>query len=111
MSGNVITKVGVMVLDGTERFTIRQTQSGIATMSLSDCPRYAGSSEIEFIVSHFIFQQVVDGGSRTSGKPIGFYAYYSDAQPSTRNWYFNVDATLYPTADDFKQFLADQLSA
>ena len=111
ISGAVTRNVGVKVLDGTERFTVRQTQSGIATMSLSDCPRYAGSSEIEFIVSHFIFQQLVDGGSKTSGKPIGFYAYYSDAQPSTRNWYFNVDATLYPTADDFKQFLAAQYNA
>ena len=110
-TGTVTRNVGIKVLDGTERFTVRQTQSDIATMSLSDCPRYAGSSEIEFIVSHFIFQQVVDGGSRTSGKPIGFYAYYSDAQPSTRNWYFNVDATLYPTADDFKQWLADQYNA
>ena len=107
-TGAITRNVGIKILDGTERFTVRQTQSDIATMSLSDCPRYAGSSEIEFIVSHFIFQQVVDGGSKTSGKPIGFYAYYSDAQPSTRNWYFNVDATLYPTADDFKQFLADQ---
>ena len=111
ISGAVTRNVGVKVLDGTERFTVRQTQSGIATMSLSDCPRYAGSSEIEFIVSHFIFQQLVDGGSKTSGKPIGFYAYYSDTQPSTRNWYFNVDATLYPTADDFKQFLAAQYNA
>ena len=104
-------KVGVKVLDGTEDWTVRQTRNNIATMSWGGCPRYFGSSDIEFVISHFIFREIVDGDSKVSGTPIGFYAYFSAEQPNVRNWYFNVDASILPTANSFKQWLADQYNA
>ena len=102
LSGNVITKVGVMVLDGTEDWQSNQGNN-IYTIAINGA--FKPSARMAVISSHFVGTDLVnasmpDNSIKLSGTILS----------DTYGTVF-IRSTSYATATDFKTFLANQLAA
>lgn len=111
IDGVVTRNVGVKVLDGTESWTYRNTQSGYATFQLSPSVLYSLTGIPHIICSHFADKGPVNGISVVYQMGVGIALYKSSDYPTGKNLYLNIPTSLATDITTFKQWLADQYAA
>lgn len=102
LSGNVITKVGVMVLDGTEDWRSNQGNN-IYTVAINGA--FKPSARMAVISSHFVGTDLVNASMPNNSIKLS-----GTILSETYGTVF-IRSTNYATASDFKTFLANQYAA
>ena len=110
-TGAITRKVGVKVLDGTENWTYRNTQSGYATFQISNPFSYDLAGTPHIICSHFEDKSPVNGISMVYQMGIGVALFKSSEYPTGRNLYLNIPTSIATDITTFKQYLANQYNA
>ena len=111
LSGAITRNVGVFVLDGTESWTYRNTQSGYATFQLSNPNLYDLAGTPHIICSHFADKGPVSSIYAVYQMGVGVALFKSAEYPTGRNMYLNIPTSVATDITTFKQWLAAQYAA